>query len=153
MSNIQQALAAMTLCKGMGAAELQALSKLVFVNSYATAETVCAEGDASDFMCFVVSGTLRVLKRLSEEEEMAIATVTAGHSFGEMALLEKAPRSATVVAQRDSVIIILTRKGFEQFKERHPQGALIMLGNVASQLSAHLRRTSDQLAQFMPPLN
>src|SRR5690625_7535977 len=101
MSNIQQALAAMTLCKGMGAAELQALSKLVFLNSYATAETVCAEGDASDFMCFVVSGTLRVLKRLSEEEEMAIATVTAGHSFGEMALLEKAPRSATVVRSEE----------------------------------------------------
>lgn len=153
MSSIQQALAAMALCQGMAVEDLQALSKLVFVNSYATSDTVCVEGDASDFMCFVVSGSLRVLKRLSEEEEMAIATVTAGRSFGEMALFEKAPRSATVVAQRDSVIIILTRKGFEQFREKHPQGALVMLANVATQLSAHLRRTSDQLAQFMPPLN
>ncbi|SRR5690625_1449017 len=152
MASIQQALAAMALCRGMSQEDLQALSKLVFVNTYAGGDAVCEEGDASDFMCFVVSGTLRVLKRLSEEEEMAIATVTAGHSFGEMALLEKAPRSATVVAQRDSVIIILTRKGFEQFQLRHPQGALVMLANVATQLSAHLRRTSDQLTQFMPAL-
>lgn len=153
MSNIQQALAAMALCKGMALEDLQALSKLVFVNSYAASDTVCLEGDASDFMCFVVSGTLRVLKRVSAEEEIAIATMVAGHSFGEMALLEKAPRSATVIAQRESVLIILTRKGFDQFKLRHPQGAMVMLANVATQLSAHLRRTSDQLAQFMPPLS
>ncbi|HEX5676831.1 MAG TPA: cyclic nucleotide-binding domain-containing protein [Alcanivorax sp.] len=161
--SVAEVLARMRLFDGLDAGELAVAEKLVFVNRAAAGDTVCREGDRSDFLCFVVRGRLDILKaqhtadgKPIDGEAAAGAPVIAhlnpGDSLGEMALVDHQPRSATVRAAEDTTLVVLTRKGFEQLRRREPRAAAVLMENIARLLCDNLRQTSSRLAQFMPPL-
>jgi len=150
---VAEVLARMRLFDGLEARELAVAEKLVFVNRAAAGDTVCREGDHSDFLCFVVRGRLDILKaQNASEEDAVIAHLNPGDSLGEMALVDHQPRSATVRAAEDTTLVVLTRKGFEQLRRRAPRAAAVLMENIARLLCENLRQTSSRLAQFMPPL-
>lgn len=161
--SVAEVLARMRLFDGLDAAELAVAEKLVFVNRAAAGDTVCREGDRSDFLCFVVRGRLDILKAQNSADGEAaagapaaaapvIAHLNPGDSLGEMALVDHQPRSATVRAAEDTTLVVLTRKGFEQLRRREPRAAAVLMENIARLLCDNLRQTSARLAQFMPPL-
>jgi CRP-like cAMP-binding protein len=166
--SVPEVLARMRLFDGLGADELAVVEKLVFVNRAAAGDTVCREGDRSDFLCFVVRGRLDILKaqRTADGKPIhgeaaagapaagasVIAHLNPGDSLGEMALVDHQPRSATVRAAEDTTLVVLTRKGFEQLRRREPRAAAVLMENIARLLCDNLRQTSSRLAQFMPPL-
>ncbi len=166
--SVAEVLARMRLFDGLEARELAVAEKLVFVNRAAAGDTVCREGDRSDFLCFVVRGRLDILKAQHTPDgkpvagtpvdgEAAagapvIAHLNPGDSLGEMALVDHQPRSATVRAAEDTTLVVLTRKGFEQLRRREPRAAAVLMENIARLLCDNLRQTSSRLAQFMPPL-
>ncbi|AFT71854.1 Cyclic nucleotide-binding domain protein [Alloalcanivorax dieselolei B5] len=149
---LSQLLSHMRLFDGLEAEELAVVEKLVFVNRVNAGETACREGDHSDFVCFVASGRLDIIKHHAEQGEVVIAQLKPGDSLGEMALVDQQPRSATVRAVEDSALVVLTRKGFEQLRRRRPRAAAVIMENIASLLCSHLRQTSSRLARFMLPL-
>jgi len=159
--SVSEVLARMRLFDGLNADELAVVEKLVFVNRAAAGDTVCREGDRSDFLCFVVRGRLDILKSQNASGTTAgapaagapvIAHLNPGDSLGEMALVDHQPRSATVRAAEDTTLVVLTRKGFEQLRRREPRAAAVLMENIARLLCDNLRQTSSRLAQFMPPL-
>lgn len=155
---VAEVLARMRLFDGLNASELAVVEKLVFVNRAAAGDTVCREGDRSDFLCFVVRGRLDILKAQNTADgapaagTSVIAHLNPGDSLGEMALVDHQPRSATVRAAEDTTLVVLTRKGFEQLRRREPRAAAVLMENIARLLCDNLRQTSSRLAQFMPPL-
>ena len=152
MSQVIDILSRMRLFTGLSEEELRLLEKLVFVNRVPVGETVCREGDRSDFVCFVVRGCLDIVKRNVEGGEVVIAHLRPGDSMGEMALVDHEPRSATVRAAEDATLIVLTRKGLDQLRRRSPNAVSLVMENIAKLLCVHLRRTSSQLAQFKLPV-
>ena len=151
--SVPEVLARMRLFNGLSADELAVVEKLVFVNRAAAGDTVCREGDRSDFLCFVVRGRLDILKSQNASDGTSvIAHLNPGDSLGEMALVDHQPRSATVRAAEDTTLVVLTRKGFEQLRRREPRAAAVLMENIARLLCDNLRQTSSRLAQFMPPL-
>jgi NTE family protein/lysophospholipid hydrolase len=84
------------------------------------------------------TGRLRVFVRAPSGEDALVAEIGRGESVGEMALLTGAPRSATVVAVRDSVLVRLSRAAFERTVERSPR---LML-RVTRRLVERLQRTT-----------
>ncbi|MAX55257.1 MAG: cyclic nucleotide-binding protein [Alcanivoracaceae bacterium] len=152
MSQVIDILSRMRLFAGLSEEELRLLEKLVFVNRVPVGETVCREGDRSDFVCFVVRGCLDIVKQNVEGGEVVIAHLRPGDSMGEMALVDHEPRSATVKAAEDATLIVLTRKGLDQLRRRSPNAVSLVMENIARLLCVHLRRTSSQLAQFKLPV-
>ena len=152
MSQVIDILSRMRLFTGLSEEELRLLEKLVFVNRVPVGETVCREGDRSDFVCFVVRGCLDIVKQNVEGGEVVIAHLRPGESMGEMALVDHEPRSATVRAAEDATLIVLTRKGLDQLRRRSPNAVSLVMENIAKLLCVHLRRTSSQLAQFKLPV-
>ena len=75
--------------------ELALVARHFSVVEVDSGETLCKEGDPGDFICFVSGGRLNVLRSTVSGDEVQINTLNIGQSFGEMALIEKAPRSAT----------------------------------------------------------
>ncbi len=148
MTTVLDSLARMRLFEGLNEDELILLETLVFVNRVSAGETLCQEGDKSDFVCFVVRGSLDIVKNNVEGGEVVIAQLQAGDSMGEMALVDNAPRSATVRVAEDATLIVLTHKGLDQLRKRSPPAATQVMENIARLLCAHLRLTSSQLAQF-----
>jgi ABC-type bacteriocin/lantibiotic exporter with double-glycine peptidase domain/CRP-like cAMP-binding protein len=82
---------------------------------------IVREGDEADGLYVLASGRARVLTRDDRGEEVSLAALGPGDSFGEMALLERGPRTATVRASSDVLVLRLEREAFEDLVARHPE--------------------------------
>ncbi len=132
--------------------DLQVIEKYMFFNTINPGEFVFKEGEKGDYVCFVIHGTLEVIKINSNDQPVVLTHLNKGASIGEMALIDRLTRSASVRASVPTGLVVLTRKGFEMILRLHPEIGINILKGVASLLSLNLRKTSEQLAQFMPTL-
>src|SRR4029078_6741752 len=99
------------------------------------------EGDAGDALYVVVSGRLSVVVGTTPHDERSIAEIGRGETVGEMALLTGAPRSATVRALRDSVLLRLSKASLDALIERHPKATMALARVIVKRLehSIHAR--------------
>ena len=71
------------------------------------------EGDEGDYVCFVLEGSLDVIKKTENNDTIKIATLTKGDSIGEMSILDQIVRSATIKACEKSTVVSLSQNDFE----------------------------------------
>jgi CRP/FNR family transcriptional regulator, cyclic AMP receptor protein len=109
------------------------------------------EGDQGDFVCFVVDGILEVIKKSADGTEKTIAKLISGCSIGEMAVVGSFPRSATVKSRSEATLLTLQRDRLARICEDHPQIGVKIYRGIAQLLSMHLRKTSENLSELMPP--
>src|SRR5580692_2834897 len=86
-------------------------------------EKLFEEGDPGGSMYVIQSGRVRLLRRLGQTE-VVIALFGPGEVFGEMAVLEGLPRTATAVAAEESVVVEVTKPLFEQMVRENGEVAL-----------------------------
>jgi CRP/FNR family transcriptional regulator, cyclic AMP receptor protein len=130
--------------------ELDILSRHMNYAEILRGEHLFTEGDKGDFMCFVVRGLLDVLKKSSAGDYRVIARLGKGSTIGEMSIIDKSPRSATVIARQPSVVIILTKKGFDILTDRYPAVGVTLLKKIMRLLSLNMRLTTSKLADKLP---
>ena len=131
------------LFQGIDGAELQLIAEEMTERLYADGEVVFREGDAGDELFMLLSGIMHVYVE-RDNNVISYNRLQAGEFFGEMALLEDVPRSATVQAEAPSTCLTLSRQGFMDLMNRHPQTVFkIMKGLVP-----RLRRTNVQLQEY-----
>ncbi len=129
--------------------ELTVLAKHMSFIQLQRGEFLFVEGDKGDFMGFVVHGILEVLKKSATGENIIIARLTKGSSIGEMALIDKSPRSASVVSRQATTMVTLTSKGFDRLTEKSPLLGVKVIQKTARLLSLNMRRTSSKLADML----
>jgi len=128
-------------------AEVFALSEWMELMALPSGGILFSEGEQSFFMCVLIDGEVSVLKRDSNNEEQSVAIVRNGYTLGEMALLENAPRSATVRATKNTRLLVLRRSSFEKMCELRPKLALKFIRHVSQMISQRLRRMSGALVE------
>lgn len=92
------------------------------------------EGDPAKALYLVTSGCLAVIMRQHDGSETKVAQVHAGETVGEMALISGEPRSATVVAMRDTSLLRIAKESFETLIRRHPDAMLHLAKQLAERL-------------------
>lgn len=97
-------------------------------------EVLFHEGDAADALYLVVSGSLGISVRDDAGRQRRVSRVFPPETIGEMALISNAPRSATAIALRDSVLLKLTRTAFDRLIERWPPAMLYLARLLADRL-------------------
>jgi CRP-like cAMP-binding protein len=121
-------------------------------------EIIFREGEHADCVYFVIEGELDVIKEStggkpgSTTDQVLIATLSKGRSIGEMAVIDKTPRSATVKVRTKATLASLTLEGFDLLLLNHPKVGIKILKGIARLLSQNLRRTSSRLAEYMLPI-
>jgi CRP-like cAMP-binding protein len=95
---------------------------------------VLREGEMADRAYVIESGELEVRKRGEDGVERTLATLGPGAWVGEMALLLELPRSATVVASRDSELRMVTPDNFAHVIAEHPEQTLKLLRQLSERL-------------------
>lgn len=98
-------------------------------------ETLFTSGDSGRDLYFVLSGRLRALGPGGR----VLNEMTRGESIGEISLLTGEPRTATVVAVRDSALVRMSRETFEEIVEKYPKVMQLIAGMVVRRLLAKER--------------
>ena len=101
-------------------------------------------------MCFVVRGLLDVLKKTTTGDYRVVARLGKGSTIGEMSIIDKSPRSATAIARQPSVVIILTKKGFDILTIDYPSVGVTLLKTIMRMLSLNMRLTTSKLVDTLP---
>ena len=117
---------------------------------YADAQTVFAEGDPGDSMYFIVKGCIRIEKRAQATSAVnkILAVLEAGDYFGEMALLDQKPRSASAVAAGGATILRLSKAAFDQMQGESSEAGMSVLFAMIRTSSERIRRLSTQLVVY-----
>ena len=102
-------------------------------------EIIFRQGDPGDAMYDVASGKVGVYGAYGTDNEKLLTELTAGDFFGEMGLLDKAVRSATVVALEDTEVNEITEADFNDFFRQNPEKVF----QIMQQLSQRLRRCTE----------
>ena len=100
--------------------ELLALFRGVRMRGARAGENVLLEGDPGDAMLIIVQGSVRVLRKDKLGRDVPVATMGEGAVVGELALLSRSQRLATVRAETDCVFMELTRTDVDDVVARHP---------------------------------
>lgn len=110
----------------------------------AAGELFLKKGDPGDALFFVLEGSVRVRLRIFHEDR-TLAVIPAGQFFGEMAMFNRAPRSADVVAEVDTRLFRLSAESFLEMTHEAPDLAAPILFALAGAMA---RRVSDLNRQF-----
>lgn len=108
--------------------------------TYLKGETIFAQGDIGRALFIVQSGKVALSRHDRETDKTeAIAEVQPGEFFGEMALLEEMPRTATATALEETKVLMLFKIKLESFLFSRPKIGVVISSQLARILSARLR--------------
>ena len=130
-----------SLFKHLNYKELVKVLNITRVQSYDAHVTVISEGSKDAELYVVLSGKLDVLR-----EGQSIAKLETGMHFGEMALVDQSPRSATVVVESASRLMVMERRDFYNLIRKEPILAVKLLWSFVQSLSGRLRSANDLLS-------
>jgi CRP-like cAMP-binding protein len=106
-----------------------------FARDFAAGTVLFEEGQPGDDMYIVVSGEIEIRRQVGESERV-LAVLPAGEFFGEMAILNSRPRSATAVARSDARLLVIDGTTFEAMLRARPEIALRMIRALATRLDS-----------------
>lgn len=135
----------MPLCEGLSERELGYLLQSFHIRVYNEGEALFLEGDIGRALFIVESGKIELTKRAADGNTQRLAELGPGALFGEMALLEQLPRSASAAALEPSTLMLLYRSKLDEILHYHPRIGVSVMRHLARLLSARLRRASDQV--------
>ncbi len=105
---------------------------------------IVKQGDMDDGMYLVLEGELRVRLMISGKETI-LATLGAGECFGEIALFDQGPRSADVVANKDSVLLKISTEAFDKLRREAPELSAPILFSISKTLAARIRADNKRI--------
>lgn len=129
--------------------ELQTLAGYLTAWKAKTGTYLCHQSDQSDFVCMIFQGRVSIIKEDLQKASKEIASVGPGQTVGEMALIDREPRSASAVVKSPVLLLVLDEEGFNQMEEEVPRLWGKILLQLAKILSKRLRQTSGVLAEYL----
>ncbi len=139
-------IASSPLFEMLSTAELHRLAELARARSFAAGEVIFEEGDLGDSLFVVVRGQVEVARRQPGGGMHSLAVLSPPEFFGEMGLIDKDFRSATVHAKTDVALLQLSAQDLREFRSTHGDGFTFIVVNIARSLSARLREANLRLA-------
>jgi sulfate permease, SulP family len=141
-------LAEVDLCSGLADSDIAVLESHMRHTAYPRGSVIFRQGDPGKELFIVTSG--RASARLSQPSggDIRLATFAPGTVFGELAILDAGPRSATVVADDDVGCWVLGDGQFSALMSSAPHIAIKLLANLGRELSGRLRRANRTIHQL-----
>ena len=126
------------LFAGLSQKQLGKLLVKLFEKEYAVGETVFLQGDPGKALFIVLSGRILILRSRNAVEEQ-VANLERGSYFGELALIDDQPRSASARAAEPTALLILYKSDFDDLIEGHRVIAIRVMANLLKALAGYVR--------------
>jgi CRP-like cAMP-binding protein len=128
-------------------AELATLANFVELRAFRAGDRVFVEGDAANWMAFVVEGKFSITKQGTSQQPIAFTREFKSRILGEMALLDGESRSATCTAASIAKLVVMSSAEFDRLSNTFPSLALKILREIAKFVSRRLRVASGMLVE------
>jgi CRP/FNR family cyclic AMP-dependent transcriptional regulator len=135
------AIARVSVFSKLSQADIEELTKIVTANKYAPDKAVFFQGDPSDSLYILVKGSVKVVKASEDGHEKILDILGPGEIFGEFAMLDGHPRSATVTTCEPTELASISRSDFRAFVSTRPE----ILWKVLASLCERARKTSTDM--------
>lgn len=129
--------------------ELMCLAKHMKAYRVSAGSTIFRERDRNSYLGVVVEGRICVYKEDCDNENKLFGFVTAGRIFGEISVIDYLPYSASLLAESDAIILLMSRENFNQCINENPLIGVRLLKLIARLLCTRLRSTSGQLVDYI----
>ncbi len=127
--------------KGLEEAELEEIARLTKFCSYPTNHVLCREGADENVLYIVAEGNVVIAQKMSDDRERILRVGGKGDVVGEMALIQNAPRSASVRTISACTMLEMKKKDFETILSRSPRMAIDIIRITLDRI-----RENDQVA-------
>jgi len=138
LSEKAESLSHVSLFKRLEADELERLAMRVDHVTFAPDETIFLENDKGDALYVVDSGSVRIWVLDDDATPVTLAELKDGDFFGELAVLDRGPRSSNATAISDTVLHRLSSDDFQGFLIQHPEASI----DVICEIGARMRQTN-----------
>lgn len=129
-------LANVPLFSGLEKSDLDTIAAHGVTRSFARNTVVITEGDTSDSLYLILEGRVKVFLTDDHGREVILRTQGPGEYFGEMALMDEGPRSASVMTAEPSKLCVISRAGFNECLNRHPSIAMALIQHLSRRVRA-----------------
>ena len=133
----------------LSAKEILALSRYLHVCTAEAGSVIVRQGRREAYLCLIVDGRVSIMKEGTGRAATQIGSVGAGRIFGEMSLIDGEPRSASVIADEPTRLVVLTGEGFAHLSSEVPRLAVKVLLKISKLISQRLRQTSGALVDYL----
>jgi CRP-like cAMP-binding protein len=140
-----EALRALPLFQSLDEKGLEEIAELLIERKFPRDAVICEEGVAGDYMYLIQQGQVKVTKTSEDGREKILEIFGEGAFIGEMALLDREPRSASMKTTSACVLLALSRQDFLGLLRQNPEIAM----GVIRELSRRLRETDEQVRALM----
>jgi hypothetical protein len=136
------------LLRNVPAEKLMALAEISKQGSFKRDTIISREGDISDHLYIVKSGSLKVVK-VKNTVRTILSIIRRGESYGEVGLLNQAPRSASAIANEDCELYVVQRSALKKLLLEMPEIAY----NFLEIFSEKLRKSGEEVALLQTVLS
>jgi CRP/FNR family transcriptional regulator, cyclic AMP receptor protein len=127
--------------------ELDYVSELSRPRRFSGGQSIFEEGELGDSLYVIVSGEVEVLRKDSSGAPRTISMLRPPMFFGEMSLIDKEYRSASVRARTDTELLQVSAENLAAFRKQHRDGFTFVVINIARVLSSRLRESNSKLLE------
>jgi len=125
--------------------ELVQVERFLHERKYMNGEDVFKEGDPGAAMYIIRKGKIDITKDFGENNTVTLATLKDGEFFGELALLQSMPRSASAHAVGETWLLAFSKPDLEKIYDRNPRLSLKIVDNLAGLLCQRLIKNNENL--------
>ncbi|TES91076.1 MAG: cyclic nucleotide-binding domain-containing protein [Candidatus Cloacimonadota bacterium] len=129
--------------------ELKHILSIASAKSYKKDDIIFKEGEKGDAFYVVLKGAIRISTDIPGVGEEALAILKKGSYFGEMSLIDNAPRSASAISNEDTILLKITDANFRDLLTEDNTIAYKLLWELVKTLSKRLRETDDKLKTIL----
>lgn len=136
------------LLSSLSAAELEIVGRHTRRETFPRGKIIFREGDPGNALFIVTKGRASAYLSQANGGDIRLATFAPGTIFGELAILDAGPRSASIVADDDVVCYALSDQKFAELSKEAPAVAIKLLSDLGRELSRRLRRANQTIHQL-----
>jgi len=135
---------------GFEESDIELLCSYLECRQVPAGETVLQQGDAGDFMGFLVKGKMVVKKETQfPGKHILLAILEDGSMFGEISLASVTTRYASVTTVKESTTLILKHDNAKKFFDENPKLGIKLMKNILGVVGIRLKKSSTRLAELL----
>ncbi len=131
--------------EGLSTRELVQVERVIHQRRYSFGEVVFDEDMPGAGMYIIKEGEVVIKKKIEDEKSIELAVIKERNFFGELALIDEMPRSASAITSKDTILFAFCKPDLENVRERNPRVAVKIISNIARLICKRLVKANENL--------